>query len=178
MNNSMKTNNKKTQEKKSLRKKINKQYSLIVLLLASVLLMSLIIAYARVLYVKKISDTKSPKYYIGSVVNTGKDNGFSKTNIIEEKDPHYGWVIGKFFVDGHSSVSKDVDSNPIFLKNVGDMVTLKFNLEQDINALNGNENLTINEDENGYDEYFEIEKSNFGRGTLIVKYKDYNNKED
>lgn len=56
------------------------------------------------------------------------------------------------------------------MKNVGDRVTLWFNLSQDINCLNGNEKLTINEDVNGYDQDFEIEKTNFKHGTLIIRY--------
>lgn len=119
-------------------------------------------------------DTNSQKHYLGSVVNTGKDNGYSESNEIGIKDPHYGWNIGKFFVDGFTSFSEK-NNNLVFIKNVGDTVTLWFNLEQNIDSLNGNDNLTVNEDVNGYDEYFRTEKANYGRGTLIVSYTDYNN---
>lgn len=81
--------------------------------------------------------SNSLRYYIGSVVNTGKDTGYSESNMLDEDDPHYGWTIGDFFVEGYTSTSTDKDNNPIFLKNVGDKVGLYFNLEQDINKLNG-----------------------------------------
>jgi hypothetical protein len=115
------------------------------------------------------------RYYLGTAVNTGKDNGYFEAEPIGEKDPHYGWNLGKFFVEGHTRVSDDVDGNLVFLKNVGDVVTLWFNLEQDIDYLNASDNLTINEDENGYDNHFGIEKINFGRGTLIIRYTNYEN---
>jgi len=64
-----------------------------------------------------------------------------------------------------------------FLKTVGDKVSLEFELSQDINRLNGNPLLTIANDENGYDQGMQIEKSSpgFGRGTLIVRKTDYQN---
>lgn len=115
------------------------------------------------------------KYSLGSKVNTGKDNGYSGSNDIENKDPHYGWELGNFFVSGYTRNTKDENSNPVFLKNVGDKVTLYFNLQQDIDHLSGNEALSISEDSNGYDKYFETNKTNFGRGALIIRYTDYEN---
>jgi hypothetical protein len=114
------------------------------------------------------------KYYMGSAVNAGKDTGYSKKDKIDSKDSHFGWELGKFFVSGYTRVN-DEEDDPIFLKNVGDKVTLWFNLEQNIDKLNGDDNLYIYSDENGYDEYFGIEKSNFGRGTLIIRHTDYQN---
>ncbi len=116
------------------------------------------------------------KHYLGSVVNTGKDNGYSGTNIIEDKDPHFGWELGRFYVSGYTrAVQENEKTDPVFLKNAGDTVILWFSLEQDIDCLNGNEALTIYEDENGYDQYFGVDKTNFGRGTLIVRHIDYQN---
>lgn len=60
-------------------------------------------------------------------------------------------------------------------KNVGDKVTLWFKLNQNINALNGNNKLSITADTEGYDQYFETAKMNFGRGVLIIRYTDHNN---
>ena len=60
----------------------------------------------------------------------------------------------------------------MFLKNVGDKVTLWFHLSEDITKLNGNEFLTISEDTNGYDRAFEIKQTNFEHGTLIIQYTD------
>ena len=114
------------------------------------------------------------KYYFDSTVNTGKDNGYSKQNPLELNDPHYGWKLGSFIISGYTRVIKDEQDNLVFLKNLGDKVTLSFRLEQDIDKLNGNK-LSISEDKNGYDKYYEIEKTNFGRGALIIKHTDYQN---
>lgn len=118
------------------------------------------------------------KYYLGSAVNTGKDNGYSGTHSIENSDPHFGWDLGKFYVSGYTRVVEDTstkEKTPVFLKNAGDTVTLWFSLEQNIDCLNGKESLTIHGDGNGYDQYFGVEKTDFGRGTLIVRHIDYQN---
>lgn len=120
--------------------------------------------------------SNSLKYYIGSVVNTGKDTGYSESNMLEADDPHYGWSLGYFFVEGYTRTFTDKDNNPVFLKNVNDKVALYFKLEQDVDKLNGDTKLTISEDENGYDKIFGVPKQNFGRGTLIVRHTDYQNK--
>lgn len=115
------------------------------------------------------------KYYMGTAVNAGHDTGFSENNKITEKDPHFGWKLGSFYVDGYTRVTEDKNNDPVFLKNVGDTVTLWFALEQDISKLNGDEMLSIAGDTNGYDEYFGIEKTDMGRGTLIIRHTDYQN---
>jgi hypothetical protein len=63
----------------------------------------------------------------------------------------------------------------VFLKNIGDKVTLCFELNQDIDALNDNSKLSICSNSEGYDEKFQINKMDFGRGTLIIEYTDYEN---
>lgn len=120
--------------------------------------------------------TATPRKELGTKVNTGKDNGYSGNEAIVNKDPHYGWDIGTFFVNGYTRETVDYAGNPIFLKNVGDRVTLWFNLKEDITCLDGKDNLTIYEDVNGYDQYFEIDKTNFKRGALIISYTDYEGK--
>ena len=115
------------------------------------------------------------KYYMGTAVNAGHDTGFSENNKITEKDPHFGWKLGSFYVDGYTRVTEDKNNDPVFLKNVGDTVTLWFELEQDISKLNGDEMLSIAGDTNGYDEYFGVEKTDMGRGTLIIRHTDYQN---
>lgn len=119
--------------------------------------------------------TSNKKYYLGEVVQTGLDNGFSGEKKIQNGDPHFGWKLGEFYVDGFTANTKDEEGNPIFLKNVGDKVTLWFNLLQDIDQLNGNESLSISDDNNGYDEYFDIPKTYFDRGALIIRKTDYTN---
>lgn len=152
-------------------KKVEKLFKLMLLFLIFITLTSPISAFAN-----DTESSSSLKYYIGSVVNTGKNNGYSESHMLDEDDPHYGWTLGNFFVEGYTSTVTDKDNNPIFLKNVGDKVGLYFNLEQDINKLNGQTQLTISEDKNGYDKIFGVQKQNFGRGTLIIRHTDYQNK--
>ena len=124
-------------------------------------------------------DPSIQRHYLGSLVNTGTDNGYSGQNAIDVNDPHFGWRLGRFFVSGYTNVTEDTDS-PIFLKTVGDQVTLWFSLEQDIASLNNNAQMTIASDANGYDQYYGIPKSDegFGRGTLIIRHRDFQNKDN
>ncbi len=59
-------------------------------------------------------------------------------------------------------INQDTDE-PVFIKTLGDAVTLRFDLAQNIDALNGNAKLVIGEDSNGYDQSFGVSKTNFGR---------------
>ncbi len=122
-----------------------------------------------------LAEETENKYELGQVYNTGKDNGYSKNKPIDDKDPHYDWKLGDFYVAGHTRHMIDKDGNIIFLKNVGDEVKLMFDLQQDINALNGNDKLHICEDKNGFEKRYGIKKSNLKKGTLIIKYTDYQN---
>lgn len=114
-------------------------------------------------------------FFNTSVVNTGVDTGYSKSNPIQGNDKHFGWNLGRFFISGFTRVMDNNSDNPIFIKTLGDSVTLWFDLGQDINALNGNANLIIGEDQNGFDQIFGIQKTNFGKGTLIIRHTDYRN---
>jgi hypothetical protein len=115
----------------------------------------------------------TPKKELGKKVNAGKDTGYFESNVVDLEDPHYGWDIGTFFVNGYTREVIQEDGSSVFLKNIGDKVTLWFNLVQNLDALNGDESLIIYEDSNGYDKEFEIEQTDFGRGTLIISYTDY-----
>lgn len=115
-------------------------------------------------------------YALGNKVRVKEFDGYSGQTEIDKKDIHYGWDLGQFFVSGYTNKTKDSDGNIVFLKNVGDKVTLWFNLEQDINKLNGDKKLTITSDDAGYDQYFETPRMKLGKGTLIVRYTNYNNK--
>ena len=108
--------------------------------------------------------------YWEDVFNTGHDNGFSDKKEIKKDDPHYGWKLGKFALSGFSSKRKDDNGNWIFLKNVGDQITLWFNLKQDIDRLNGSDLLEIAADKDGYDQEFQTKKTNTGRGMLLIRY--------
>lgn len=112
------------------------------------------------------------------VVNTGKDNGYSQENAITSKDPHYGWKLGEFSLKGYTNTA-DYQGEEYFLKNLGDAITLSFTLNQNISSLNGMDNLTISEDTNGYDQFFQVPKTNFKHGTLIIRFTDFQgNKSD
>lgn len=120
------------------------------------------------------SPSDTPRRELGVKINTGKDNGFSGNVAIDNKDPHFGWEIGTFFVNGYTRETADtVDNTPVFLKNLRDRVTLWFNLSQDINALNGNPKLVISEDKNAYDQQYEVPETNFRHGTLIIRFIDH-----
>lgn len=109
------------------------------------------------------------------VVNAGKDTGYSKSDTLTEEDAHYGWSIGTFTVNGYTQTQENTDGSTVYLKNVGDQVTLWFTLNQNINKLNNNENLVINDDTNGFDQNFQTAKTDMGRGSLIIRYTDSQN---
>lgn len=128
-------------------------------------------------YVFSETDETSPNATsmkkLGNKINTGKDNGYSGNEPIDKDDPHYGWDIGYFYVNGYTRETATSDQVPVFLKNVGDNVTLWFHLSEDITQLRDNEHLTISEDRNGYDRIFEIEQTNFEHGTLIIQFTNF-----
>ena len=120
---------------------------------------------------RKDSNTKT--ITLGNLVRAEKENsGYAGEKAIDIKDPHYGWQLGRFFVTGYTRDTKDDTGTPVLLKNVGDQITLWFNLEQNINLLNGNDALSIVSDEKGYDRYFQTDQTNTGRGILIIRYTD------
>lgn len=114
-------------------------------------------------------------YSLGKKVRVENFDGYFGEEAIEKEDIHYGWEIGNFFVSGYTDEVSSSDGNMVFLKNVGDKVTLWFNLNQDINSLNGNSKLSVTADTEGYDQYFETPKMDFGHGVLIIRYTDHNN---
>ena len=108
-------------------------------------------------------------------IKTEKNSGYKGDEKVVEKvdDPHYGWSLGSFTINGYTDKREDGDKEiPIFLKNVGDQVTLWFTLEQDINNLNNKDNLCINEDKEGWDVYFRTSKTNIKKGALIIRQID------
>lgn len=131
--------------------------------------------YAYTLSSEKDVTTSEQTYALGEKTRVKEFDGYSGSSEIKKDDVHYGWDIGQFFVSGYTDKVKESDGNVVFLKNVGDTVTLWFNLQQDINKLNGDEDLKITADTEGFDQYFETPRTNFGKGTLIIRYTDYNN---
>lgn len=125
-----------------------------------------------------VSAASNDNIYILDSETHKKDSGYDKDKDIKDSDVHYGWKLGEFCLKGFSRKQELEDGSVLFLKNVGDTISLSFQLEQDIDSLNGKSNLLISEDKDGYDNYFGISKdkrTNFGRGTLLVKYTDYQN---
>ena len=108
-------------------------------------------------------------YSLGEKVRVKNFDGYFGEELIEKGDAHYGWELGNFFVSGYTDEVVKDDGSVVFLKNIGDKVTLWFKLNQNIDGLNGKENLTITADTEGYDQYFETPKMNFGRGVLITR---------
>lgn len=124
-------------------------------------------------YAEEANDTSM--YYLGDVVNAGLDTGYAEAGEIGQDDPHFGWRLGQFFVSGYTSVERSPEGYPVFLKVAGDQICLSFRLDQDIDALNGSASLSVNDDDNGSDERFGIPRTDFGRGTLIVRQTNYQN---
>lgn len=114
-------------------------------------------------------------YKLGSKVRVADFDTYAGEKSIGKADPHYGWDLGDFFVSGYTDKIENANGNTVFLKNVGDKVTLWFRLNQDINKLNGNDKLSITADREGSDQYFETPTMDFGRGVLIFRYTDYKN---
>ena len=114
-------------------------------------------------------------YYIGESVNAGLDTGYNESNGFNRDDLHFGWELGQFTISGYTSMKEDSNGEPVFLKTTDDRIKLSFKLDQDINALNGNGSLYINDDTDGYDLHFGIDKTDFGKGTLIVRQTNYQN---
>lgn len=121
------------------------------------------------------ASTSNEAYNLGSKVRAADFDSYYGEETITKEDAHYGWDLGNFFVSGYTDEVKGTDGSIVFLKNVGDKVTLWFRLNQDINKLNGNEKLSITADGTGSDRYFETPTMDFGRGTLIIRYTDHNN---
>ena len=123
-----------------------------------------------------VSAADEPRKEIASSpVKTEKDKGFSGEKTIDKDDPHFGWKLGTFVINGYTREATYGD-NTYYLKNVGDKVILWFTLNQDINKLNGNSNYSIAEDVKAYDRTFGVPETNFGHGTLIISYTDYQGK--
>ena len=109
---------------------------------------------------------------LGETIRTNENKGYTGQKPLDIKDPHYGWELGQFFVSGYTRDTENNDGDPVFLKNVGDQITLWFNLKQDIDKLNGSDLLEIAADKDGYDQQFQTPKTNTGRGMLLIRYTD------
>lgn len=107
-----------------------------------------------------------------AVVNAGSKYAENKPRT--DKDPHFGWSLGRFMLSGYTEV-QDSANYPTFIKTPGDSLILWFDLDQDINLLNGKKGMTIVEDTDGLDQPFGFPKTNMGRGALLIRHIDYHN---
>ena len=121
-------------------------------------------------------NTSGTRYELGDVTKVKSAQGYFDQVEMEEGDAHYGWRLGTFFVSGFSSYVEEDDKTIVFLKNVGDTVTLGFQLFEDINSLNNDPNLKISIEKKGSDKEFQISSTEFGKGALIVQSYDYSNR--
>jgi hypothetical protein len=153
--------------KKSFCKGIDvKKYSII-------LLFAFVIAMFSALSSVSAEDT-ALRHFLGEAVNTGRNNGYSGSWDINGSDKHFAWRLGRFCVSGYTRVLTSGDV-PVFIRTLGDEVTLRFNLEQDIDNLNGSSSLIIANNNNAFDVHFGVERTDFGRGALIIRHTDWQN---
>ena len=125
------------------------------------------------------AEGKEERYYFNSSpVNAGNKDGYKERNTITEKDIHYDWEIGQFYMNGYSSITHDVNGDVVFLKNAGDVVTLNFNLLYDISCLNGNKQLSVNDQKDGFDEELQSAETAFGTGALYIVQTDCQNQSE
>ena len=124
-----------------------------------------------------VSSNETPRRVYRSGLGTGeyarlceRNNGYSDKQESDIDDSHYGWSLGDFVINGYTDYVENEDGSIVFLKNVGDRVTLWFVMSQNINELNGEEGISVVADENGYDEAFQTLPTDFGRGALLIRY--------
>lgn len=176
--------------------------SLVVVLMAVLLCLVAAFGFSGGYTANAESQSNTIKYF-GTVVPCGKDNGYKPNTssswnpwtmltipglvmgLIPDDNPHKGWSLGSFYVEGYSgsteSTYNDYGKNmPVYLKNVGDTVEFGFKLDQDINKLNGKSSLSIADDHKIIQDCW-IEdpyiKGDFGHGVLVVVHTDYQGKQ-
>ena len=109
-------------------------------------------------------------------IKTKHDSGFVKEEPIDKKDLHNGWGLGVFYISGYDKMTFEADGTPVFLLQDDTRLMLGFTLKQNLDALAGKSSYTIHSDTNGFDSTFGVEKSDFGRGCLIIQKTDADNK--
>lgn len=118
-------------------------------------------------------------YEFNKVFRVDSSDGFKEPTAIKSEDPHNDWTLGKFYVSGYTSVMQDGSDCPVFLKVPGDKAALWFNLEYALDKCNGRKDVKVDYIESGSDLYFGTPTiSNWGRGTLIIRKTDQNNKQE
>ena len=124
---------------------------------------------------KTDNDHSNNRHYFDPVVftvNTGRGNGFSGQDEIDSDDPHSGWQLGRFFIEGFTD-TVEVDGQLIFLKNEGDELRFGYILEQDIDELDGDSTMYIHDSSGNEDAVLQTPNQDFEHGALFVKKTDY-----
>lgn len=117
-------------------------------------------------------------YEFSDVYRVDSQDGFKNPTAIKSDDPHNDWTLGKFYVSGYTDVTYD-GSVPVFLKVPGDKAALWFSLEHALDKCNGRTDVKVEYISSGSDIYFGTPTINdFGRGALIIRKTDKNNKKE
>lgn len=111
---------------------------------------------------------------LGELNRAAQAEGYYGIAEIDNEDPHNGWELGHFYINGFTDKTESADGTPIFLKEVGDRTTLWFKLDYDLDKCNGNDAIKVVADPEGSDQTFRTPIMDFGKGTLIIRKKDYN----
>lgn len=121
---------------------------------------------------------RTDAYEFSDVYRVDSQDGFKNPTAMQSDDPHNDWTLGKFYVSGYTDVTYDGDV-PIFLKVPGDKAALWFSLEHDLNKCNGRTDVEVEYISSGSDIYFGTPTiEDFGRGALIIRKSDKNNKKE
>ena len=109
-------------------------------------------------------------YINAKPVDAGYRVGYKNTNAVTSKNLQYGWRLGRFIITGYTE-----EENGVYLKTLGDEVTLIYDIDQDINALNGNPKMFIAEDNEARDDPFGYDEkgASFGQGALLVQFDEH-----
>ena len=117
-------------------------------------------------------------YEFSDVCRVDSQDGFENPTVVKSDDPHNDWTLGKFYVSGYTDVIYD-EEIPVFLKVPEDKAVLWFNLEHELDKCNGRTDVKVEYIATGSDVYFGTPTiSDFGRGTLIIRKTDKNNRKE
>lgn len=163
-----------------------------------IIILMLVTATFPLFSVHGYADSSEQINYFGTVLPCGKDNGYKPNTssswnpwtlltlpgtimgLIPDDDPHKGWSLGSFYVQGYSGMTESNlnsyhQNMPVYLKNAGDVVTFGFKLDQNINKLNGKSSLKIADDKQMIQDCWVEDpyvKGDFHHGILIIVYTD------
>ena len=80
--------------------------------------------YAEATSVQQDGQVSSQMFSLGKVAEVKYPDGYYDTKDMTDNNPHNGWSLGQFYVSGYTDEKKNSAADSVFLKNVGDKVTL------------------------------------------------------